>query len=146
MLLVGQFVRVLDAEFGLVVHQVERSVGDVDRAVEGLHPALVRLAVGQGRLLEHHVPAGRWLREDLGVVHQHVRVLLIGHAIVLAVDGMPGRVLQARTLLQLGIRAVLTSCTRLPAISRRLASPEAVTRSKPPSFISATISSEVLAV
>ncbi len=29
---------------------------------------------------------------------------------------------------------------------RRLASPEAVTRSKPPSFISATISSEVAAV
>jgi hypothetical protein len=41
---------------------------------------------------------------------------------------------------------VLISCTRLPAMSRRLASPEAVTRSKPPSFISATISSEVPAV
>jgi hypothetical protein len=37
-------------------------------------------------------------------------------------------------------------CTRPPAISRFEASPEAVTRSKPPSFISATISSEVLAV
>ena len=42
---------------GLVVHQVQRRVGDVDRAVEGLHAALVRLAVGQRHLLEHHVPA-----------------------------------------------------------------------------------------
>ncbi len=41
---------------------------------------------------------------------------------------------------------MLIGCTRLPAISRSEASPEAVTRSKPPSFISATISSEVLAV
>ncbi len=47
---------------------------------------------------------------------------------------------------QLGISAVLISWTFLPAISRREASPEAVTRSKPPSFISATISSEVPAV
>ena len=47
---------------------------------------------------------------------------------------------------QLGIRPVLISCTFLPAISRSEASPEAVTRSKPPSFISATISSLVPAV
>ena len=45
-----------------------------------------------------------------------------------------------------GTREMSTSCTRLPAMSRSEASPEAVTRSKPPSFISATISSEVLAV
>src|SRR3546814_5011429 len=44
------------------------------------------------------------------------------------------------------MRSVLTGCTRLPEMRRRLASPEAVTRSKPPSFISATISSEVPAV
>ncbi len=37
-------------------------------------------------------------------------------------------------------------CTRSPAMRRSEASPEAVTRSKPPSFMSATISSEVLAV
>ena len=41
---------------------------------------------------------------------------------------------------------MLIGCTRLPATSRSEASPEAVTRSKPPSFISATISSEVSAV
>ena len=41
---------------------------------------------------------------------------------------------------------MLIGCTRLPATSRSEASPEAVTRSKPPSFISATISSEVAAV
>ena len=45
-----------------------------------------------------------------------------------------------------GISAVLIGCTRLPAMSRSEASPEAVTRSKPPSFMSATISSEVAAV
>ena len=49
-------------------------------------------------------------------------------------------------LLQLGTRSVLMGCTRLPEISRSEASPDAVTRSKPPSFISATISSDVLAV
>ena len=49
-------------------------------------------------------------------------------------------------VLQLGIKSVLISCTVPPAISLRLASPEAVTISKPPSFISATISSEVPAV
>ena len=37
-------------------------------------------------------------------------------------------------------------CTRLPATRRSEASPDAVTRSKPPSFISATISSDVFAV
>ena len=42
--------------------------------------------------------------------------------------------------------ARLSACTLPPAMRRRLASPEAVTRSKPPSFISATISSEVAAV
>src|SRR5687767_3398473 len=41
---------------------------------------------------------------------------------------------------------VLISCTVSPAIRRRLASPEAVTRSKPPAFISETISSELPAV
>ena len=47
---------------------------------------------------------------------------------------------------QLGIRSVLISCTVLPAIRRSVASPEAVTRSKPPPFISETISSEVPAI
>jgi hypothetical protein len=46
---------------------------------------------------------------------------------------------------QLGTRPRLISCRRPPATSRFEASPEAVTRSKPPSFISATISSEVAA-
>ena len=41
---------------------------------------------------------------------------------------------------------MLIGCTFSPAISRSEASPEAVTRSKPPSFISATISSDVAAV
>jgi len=41
---------------------------------------------------------------------------------------------------------MLTSCTLPPEIRRLEASPEAVTRSKPPSFINATISSEVAAV
>ncbi len=49
-------------------------------------------------------------------------------------------------MLQLGTSEMLTSCTRPPEISRLLASPDAVTRSNPPSFMSATISSEVAAV
>jgi hypothetical protein len=53
---------------------------------------------------------------------------------------------QPSTLLQEGTRATLISCALPPVIRRLEASPEAVTRSKPPSFISATISSEVAAV
>ncbi len=34
--------------------QVQRRIGDVDRAVLGLHAALVALAVGQGLLFEDH--------------------------------------------------------------------------------------------
>ena len=50
------------------------------------------------------------------------------------------------TVFQLGIRSTLTGCTFLPATSLSDASPEAVTRSNPPWFISVTISSEVAAV
>ena len=41
------------------------------------------------------LPALRGLLEDLGVVHEHVRAPLVGHAVVLAVHGVPGGVLQA---------------------------------------------------
>ena len=53
---------------------------------------------------------------------------------------------RSSTVFQDGIRFGSISFTRLPATSLSDASPEAVTRSKPPSFISATISSEVPAV
>ena len=134
-------------ELRLVRHQVQRGVGDVDRAVEGLHPALVRLAVGQRHLLEHHPPARRRLLEDLGVVHQHVRAPLVGHAVVLAVDRVPGRVLEPRVDRAPARDQVdVDRLHPLAGDQPQLASPEAVTRSKPPSFISATISSEVSAV
>ena len=93
-LLLAELVGVRDAELGLVRHQVLGGVGDVDRPVIGLHPALVRLAVGQRLLLEHHRPGRRRLLEHLGRVHQHVRAPLVGRAVVHAVDGEPGRVLQ----------------------------------------------------
>ncbi|MPL93019.1 hypothetical protein SDC9_39143 [bioreactor metagenome] len=93
-LVLVQLVGVLDAEFGLVRLQIHRRIGNVDRAVIGLHPALVRLAVGQRLLVEHDIPAvGRGL-EHLGVVHQHVRPPHEGHAVMGAVDGVPGRILQ----------------------------------------------------
>ena len=41
-----QFVRVLDAEFRPLRHEIQRGVGDVDWAVVGLDAPLVRLAVG----------------------------------------------------------------------------------------------------
>eukprot|EP01136_Pigoraptor_vietnamica_P024785 Opistho-1_new@78113 len=94
-LVLVQFVRRFDAQFRLVEHQVLRGIGDVDRSVIGLHAALVRLAVGQVHLFEHDVPAGRRLLEHLGVVHQHVGAPHIGHAVMLAVDGVPARILQA---------------------------------------------------
>src|SRR6185312_14456632 len=53
---------------------------------------------------------------------------------------------RSSTVFQLGIRSTLTGCTFLPATNRSDASPEAVTRSNPPWFISVTISSEVAAV
>ena len=92
----GEFVRALDAQFRLGGFQVQRGIGDVDRAVIGLHAALVRLAVGQVLRVEHHVPAGGGGLEDVGVVHQHVRAPLIRGAISLLVDHVPRRVFQAR--------------------------------------------------
>jgi hypothetical protein len=90
-----ELVGVLDAELGLVAHQVERGVGDVDRPVERLDSALVRLAVRELLLLEHDAPGLRRLAlEGLLVVHQHVATPLVGHAVVLAVDRMPGHVLE----------------------------------------------------
>ena len=58
-LVLVQLVGVLDAELGLLGHQIERGVGDVDGAVIGLDAALVGLAVGQRLLLEDDVPALR---------------------------------------------------------------------------------------
>ena len=84
-----------DAQLRLVEHQVLRGIGDVDRAVIGLHPALVRRAVGQGLLFKNHVPRRGGFLENLGVVHQNVRSPHIGHAIVHTANGVPGRVLQA---------------------------------------------------
>ena len=90
-----QLVRILDAQGRVLLHQVQRRVGDVDRPVEGLHAALVALAVGQRLLLEHHVPAGRLLvAEDLGVVHQHIPAPLVRHAVVGVVLVVPRRLLQ----------------------------------------------------
>ena len=110
---------------------------------------LLLLPSGSVCLLEHHVPAGRRLvLEDVGVVHQHVPAPLVRHAVVGVVLVVPGRLLQPRVdrSCSSGSGATLIGCTFLPRISRVLASPDAVTRSKPPSFISATISSEVPAV
>ena len=69
-LLAIEGVGVGDAQLGLLVLEVQGRVGDVDGAVEGLHPALVGLAVGKLHLLEDHVPARGRLLEDLGVVEE----------------------------------------------------------------------------
>ena len=95
-LILVQLVGVLDAQLRLGLHQVQGRIGDVDRAVEGLHPSLVRLAVRQGGLLEHDLPAGGRCLEDVRVVGEHVVAPLVGHAVVLAVHVVPGRLLQAR--------------------------------------------------
>ncbi|MCY1430183.1 hypothetical protein D9M71_461240 [compost metagenome] len=92
-LLFVELIGIGDAQFRFGRLQVQRGVGDVDRAVVGLHAALVRLAVGQVLRVEDHGPAVRRLGEDLGAVHQHVRAPLVRGAVVLAVDGVPGGVL-----------------------------------------------------
>jgi hypothetical protein len=84
----------VDTELGLVRLEEERRVGDVDCAVERLHAALVRLAVGQRHFGKHHIPARGRLGEHIGVVHQDVRAPLVGHAVVLAPDRVPRRVVQ----------------------------------------------------
>ena len=89
-------VRVLDAEFRALAHQVQRGIGHGDRHVECLHAALVGLSVGQRLFLEHHAPAGGRVLEHLGAVQQQVRRPLERHAVVPALDGVPGSVLQPR--------------------------------------------------
>ena len=92
----GQFIGVLDAQFRLGAFEVQRRVGDVDRAVIGLHAALVRFAVRQVLRIEHHAPAVGCGLEYVGVVHQHVRTPLIRGAVGLLVDHVPRRIFQAR--------------------------------------------------
>ena len=90
-----QFIGVLDAEFGLLGHEIQGGVGDIDGPVIGLDSPLVRLAVRQRLLLEHHAPALRRVLEDVGVVHEDVGAPLVGNAVVFAVDRVPRRILQA---------------------------------------------------
>ena len=92
----SQLVGVLNPQFRLRRLQVQRRVGNVDRAVIGLHAALVRLAVRQVLRIEDHTPAGRCLLEHAGVVHQHVRAPLIRRAVGLLVDHIPRRILETR--------------------------------------------------
>ena len=114
-LLLVQFVGILDAERGLVAHQIEGGIGDVDGAVECLHPPLVGLAVRQGLLLEHHAPGVGRLGEHLGVVHQDVAAPLVGHAIVLAVHRVPGGILQAGVYLAVARDERQVECLHLAA-------------------------------
>jgi hypothetical protein len=160
-----QLVRIHDAEVGLLGLEVQRRVGEVDRAVVCLHAALVGLAVRQLLRLEDHRPRSGRLLEDRGAVQQDVRPPLVRHAIVLAVDEVPRRFLQPRIERRVaGNTRDVDGITVPPRISRSDASPEAVTRSYgafpgggqepspdglgggPPDVISATISSEVLAI
>ena len=39
-----ELVRVLDRQFGLMMHEEEGRIGDMDGAVIGLHPPLIRLS------------------------------------------------------------------------------------------------------
>ena len=55
---------------------------------------LFGLAVGQRRSSNTTFQEVGRLLEHLGVVHQHVRAPLVGHAVMLAVDRVPGRALQ----------------------------------------------------
>ena len=93
-LILVQLVRILDAEFRLFVHQVERRIGDIDGAEIGLNPPFVGLAVRQGLFLEHHGPALRRLLEYIGIVGEHVWAPLIRGAIVDTINSVPGRLLQ----------------------------------------------------
>ena len=91
-----QFVGRGDAQFRLVVHQIKRRVGHVDRSVIGLHAPRVRLAVGQVLLFEDHRPrARRTVAEHFGAIHQHVGPPHVGRAVMLAVDKVPRRFLES---------------------------------------------------
>ena len=69
--------------------QIERGVRDEDRAVVGSDLALIRGAGFPGVL-----PAGGRRLHDLGVVHQDIRTVHVGHAVVMAVDGVVPRRLE----------------------------------------------------
>ena len=94
-LILIQLIGAGDAQFGFVIHQEVRGIGNVNGAVIGLNPAFVGLTVGQGLLFKHHGPACGRFREHVGVVHQHVRAPHVGRTVVLAVHRMPGGVFQA---------------------------------------------------
>src|SRR5512141_1579761 len=78
----GELVRILDPELRLLLHEVDGCIGDIDRAVIGLHTSLVALAVGKGLLLEYDRPALRCLFEDIGIIGEHIRAPLIRDAVM----------------------------------------------------------------
>jgi hypothetical protein len=53
-------------------------------------------AVVLRRLVEDRTPAGRCRLDQVGAVHQQVRAPAVGHAVHLAVDAVPGAVLEER--------------------------------------------------
>ena len=51
-----EFVRIFDAQIRFGLHQIQCRVGNVNRAVERLHTALVGLAVRQYGFFKHDFP------------------------------------------------------------------------------------------
>ena len=124
---------------GLVRHQVDRGVGDVDRRVVRRH-----LAGVVGRLVEHDVPRGGRLGEGLRVVHEQVRAVAVRDAVRLAVDRVPLLLLEEVVdALVVRDEVGVDRLDLAAAMSRSVASPEAATTSYSPVFMRLTASSEV---
>ena len=92
----GQLIGVIDPELWLGGFDKQRGVGDIDRAIIGLHSPLIGFAIRKILLHEDHAPAVRRRREYAGVVHQQVRSPLIRRAVDFAPDVKPCSLRNAR--------------------------------------------------
>ena len=92
-----QLIGVLDTQSRIFLHQIQRGIGNVDGAVEGLDASLVGFAIGKVLLFKDNAPGRRLLvAKHLGVVHQYVPAPLVWHPIMFVVLKVPRRLLKAR--------------------------------------------------
>ena len=85
----GELVRVFDTQLRLGRFDEQRRIGDINRAVIGLHASLIGFTVRQILFGKDDAPAVRRRREGFGVVHQQVWPPLVRRAVDFTADVKP---------------------------------------------------------